>query len=64
MLQNVLYIILLGFLLIKTLKTYNISFKECFKVKWNKSFFSTISGGIVVLVLASICLFATLRIGI
>lgn len=63
MLENVLYTILLGFLLIKTLKTYNISFKECFKVKWNKSFFGTISGGIVVLALAGICLFATLRIG-
>jgi hypothetical protein len=63
MIENAWYIILLGFLLIKTLKTYNVSFKECFKAKWNKSFLGTISGGIVVLVLAGICLFATLRIG-
>ncbi len=63
LLENAWYIILLGFLLIKTLKTYNISFKECFKEKWNKSFLGTISGGIVVLVLSGICLFATLRIG-
>lgn len=64
MLENAWYIILLGFILIKTLKTYNVSLKECFKDKWNKSFFGTISGGIVVLVLAGICLFATLRISI
>lgn len=62
-LENVLYIILLGFLLVRTLKTHDISFKECFKVKWNKGFLATISGGIVVLALASICLFATIRIG-
>lgn len=63
MIENVWYIILLGFLLIKTSKTYNVSFKECFKCKWNKGFFGTISGGIVVLALSGICLFATLRIG-
>lgn len=63
LLENAWFIILLGFLLIRTLKTYDISFKECFKSKWNKSFLGTISGGIVVLTLASICLFATLRIG-
>lgn len=61
-LKNQLYLILLGFLLYKTLKTYNISLKECFKDKWNKKFLETISGGIVVLVLAGICLFATMRI--
>lgn len=62
MLENAWYIILLGFLLIKTLKTYNVSVKECFRDKFNRSFFGTISGGIVVLVLSGICLFATLRI--
>lgn len=63
MLENAFYVILLGFILIKTLKIYNISFKECFKSKFNKSFLGTISGGIVVLFLAGICLFATIRIG-
>jgi uncharacterized membrane protein YecN with MAPEG domain len=62
MLQNAWYVILLGFLLVKTLKTHNVSFKECLNEKWNKSFFVTISGSILVLVLTSICLFATLRI--
>ncbi|WP_017212112.1 hypothetical protein [Clostridium beijerinckii] len=62
MLQNVLYIILLVFLLLKTLKIYNYSIKECFKTKWNKDFFSTISGGLIVIGLASICLFAIFRI--
>lgn len=62
MLENLWYVILLGFLLVKTLKTYNVSLKECFKDKWDKSFFGTISGGIVVLVLSGICLFASLRI--
>ena len=62
MLQNIFYISLLGFLLIKTLKTYNVSFKECFIEKLDRRFLGTISGGIVVLILSGICLFATIRI--
>ncbi|WP_242834559.1 hypothetical protein [Clostridium pasteurianum] len=61
-LKNQLYLILLGLLLFKTLKTYNVSLIDCFKNKWNKKFFVTISGGIVVLTLVGICLFATIRI--
>ncbi|AQS11907.1 hypothetical protein CLOBY_40650 [Clostridium saccharobutylicum] len=62
MLQNIFYISLLGFLIIKTLKTYNVSFKECFIEKLDRKFLGTISGGIVVLILSGICLFATIRI--
>lgn len=61
-LQNILYLILFGFILYKTLKAYNIKIKESFKSKLNNGFFMTISGSLVVIILAGICLFANIRI--
>lgn len=62
LLQNVWYILLLGFLLYKTLKTYGITLREAFKKEWNNKFLGTVSGSLVVMALAGICLFATVRI--
>ncbi len=60
--QNALYMFLLGFILYKTIKTYNISIKSSFKDKIKDKFLMVISGGIVVIIFASICLFATIRV--
>lgn len=62
LLQNILYAALFVFLLYKTLKTYNITIKESFKDKLQNKLLMTISGSLVVLGLACICLFATIRI--
>ena len=62
LLQNVLYVILFGVILYKTLKTYNLTIKESFKEKLENKFLMTISGSLVVIGLACICLFATIRI--
>lgn len=62
LLQNILYVILFGFLLYKTLKTYNVTIKESFKDKLKNKFLMTISGSLVVLGLSCICLFATIKI--
>ena len=62
MLNNVLYAILFGFILYKTTKTYNVTIKDSFEKKSKEKFLMTISGSLVVLVLAGICLFATIRI--
>ncbi|SCH87479.1 MULTISPECIES: hypothetical protein [unclassified Romboutsia] len=62
LLQNVLYVILFGVILYKTLKTYNVTIKESFKEKLKDKFLMTISGSLVVIGLACICLFATIRI--
>lgn len=62
LLQNVWYILLLGFLLYKTLKTYGITLREAFNKEWNNKFLGTVSGSLVVMALAGICLFATIRI--
>ena len=64
LLQNMLYIILFGTILYKTLKVYNISIKYSFKEKLKDKFLMSISGSLVVIGLACICLFATIRISI
>ncbi|MCC3868095.1 hypothetical protein K0039_07755 [Terrisporobacter mayombei] len=64
LLRNILYVILFGFILYKTLKVCNITIKESFKDKLKGGFLMTISGSLVVIALASICLFATIRINI
>lgn len=63
MLENVIYIVLLGFILYQTMNAGNITIKESFQTKLHERFFSTISGSLVVIVLAGICLFARIRIG-
>ena len=62
LLQNLLYIVIFVFILHKTLKIYNLTIIDSFKQKIKEGFFMTISGSMVVIVLASICLFATIRI--
>ncbi|MGN0409074.1 MAG: hypothetical protein ACI4E3_01565 [Candidatus Fimousia sp.] len=64
MLQNLLYMILIGFLLFKTVRIYDSSIRESFALKKKEKLLSTISGSFVVLVLAGICLFAQIRIGL
>ena len=62
LLMNLLYVILFGVILYKTLKSYNVTIKDSFKEKLGKVFFMTVSGSLVVIFLAGICLFATIRI--
>lgn len=64
LLQNILYIILFGIILYKTLKVYNVSIKDSFQKKLKDKFLMSISGSLVVIGLACICLFATIRISI
>ena len=62
LLQNVLYAILFGFILHKTLKAYNRTIKKSFEVKLKNGFLMANSGSLIVIFLAGICLFATIRI--
>lgn len=62
LLMNLLYVILFGVILYKTLKAYNVTIKDSFKEKLQKGFLMTVSGSLVVIFLAGICLFATIRI--
>lgn len=62
LLQNVFYIILFVFLLYKTLKVFNITIRQSFEEKIKDGFLMTISGSLVVMFLAGICLFANMRI--
>ena len=62
LLMNLLYVILFGVILYKTLTSYNVTIKDSFKEKLGKGFFMTVSGSLVVIFLAGICLFATIRI--
>lgn len=62
LLQNILYTILFSFILYKTLKAYNVTIRDCLKEKLQNKFLMTISGSLVVFLLACICLFATIRI--
>ena len=55
-------IILFGVIIYKTSKVYNISVKDSFKEKLKDKFLMNISGSLVVIGLACICLFATIRI--
>ncbi len=64
LLQNIVYVMLFGFILYKTLKVYNVTLKESFEKKINNKFLMTISGSLVVICLAGICLFANIRINI
>lgn len=61
-LQNAIYTFMLIFILYKTVKVYKTSIKDCIREKWANRFLMTISGGIVVVVFALICLFATIRL--
>ena len=60
LLMNLLYVILFGVILYKTLRAYNVTIKDSFKEKLGKGFFMTVSGSLVVIFLAGICLFATI----
>lgn len=62
MLQNVWYVLLLGFILYKTRKEYGLSVRESFQNALRGRFLSIISGSLVVIGLCSVCLFATVRI--
>ena len=62
MLQNVWYILLLGFILYKTLREYGLTIRESFRKEWRENFLSIISGSLVVIGVWSVCVFATLRI--
>lgn len=62
LLQNIFYIALFVFILYKTLKTYNVTIRQCFEEKLKHGFLMTISGSLVVMFLAGICLFANIRI--
>lgn len=64
MMQNLIFVFLIGFLLNRTLKVYKITLKQCFMDKIKNKFLLNISGAIGVLILSSICLFATIRINI
>ena len=62
LLQNLLYVILFVFILYKTLKIFNITIRQSFEEKIKDGFLMTISGSLVVMFLAGICLFANIRI--
>lgn len=64
LLQNILFIALFVFILYKTLKVYKINIINSFKKKLTKGFLITISGSVFIIVLASICSFAMMRINI
>ncbi|MBS7008975.1 hypothetical protein [Anaerostipes sp.] len=64
MLQNVWYILLLGFILYKTKREYGLSVTESFRKSWKGNFLSIISGSLVVIGFCSVCLFATIRIAV
>ncbi|NLZ34518.1 MAG: hypothetical protein GX889_06340 [Clostridiales bacterium] len=64
LLQNILFIALFVFILYKTLKIYKINIINSFKKKLTKGFLITISGSVFIIVLASICSFAMMRINI
>ena len=54
LLMNLLYVILFGVILYKTLRAYNVTIKDSFKEKLGKGFFMTVSGSLVVIFLAGI----------
>ena len=64
MLQNIWYILLLGFILYKTTRESGLTVRESFKKVWRNQFLSVISGSLVVIALCSVCLFATIRIAL
>lgn len=62
MLQNFLYVAVLAFLLYKIIKTYQIPVKESIQDTLKGHVLRDISGSIVVLVFAGICMFAMLQL--
>ena len=64
MLQNVWYILLLGFILYKTLREHRLTVKESFRKEWRGNFLSIISGIIVLIGLCSVFIFASIRIAL
>ena len=62
MLQNFLYVAALAFLLYKTVKTYQIPVKDSVEKSLKNHFLRDISGSIVVLIFAGICMFAMLQL--
>ena len=64
MLQNIWYILLLGFILYKTTRESGLTVRESFKKVWRNQFLSVISGSLVVIALCSVCLFPTIRIAL
>lgn len=62
MLQNVWYILLLGFILYKTLREYGLTIRESFRKEWRENFLSIISGSLVVIGLCSVCLLSLIHI--
>lgn len=62
LLQNILYVVIFGYILYKTLNTYNLTIGDSFKSRLNNGFFMTISGSLVVIVLSGICLFSNIMI--
>lgn len=61
--ENLIYILLLGFILYQTMRTTGTGIREGFREKWRNHFLGDISGSLVVIVLSAICLFARIRIG-
>lgn len=62
MLQNFLYVAALVFLLYKIIKTYQIPVKDSVENSLKNHFVRDISGSIVVLIFAGICMFAMLQL--
>ena len=62
MLQNFLYVAALVFLLYKIIKTYQIPVKDSVENSLKNHFLRDISGSIVVLIFAGICMFAMLQL--
>ena len=63
MLQNFIYALGIAFLTNKCSKVYQAPIKGCLKRKIGNHLFRDISGSIVVLALAGLCMFAMLRLG-
>lgn len=63
MLQNLIYVLVLAFLIYQCIKTYKISVKDSVQKTFKNHFLRDISGSIVVLIFAAICLFAMIQIG-
>lgn len=63
MIENIMYALILAFLIYKCVKTYQIPVKESIKASAKDHLLRDISGSIVVLIFAGICLFARIQIG-
>lgn len=63
MLQNFIYVLVLAFLTYQCIKTYQIPVKDSIAKSFKNHFLRDISGSLVVLAFAGICLFAMIQIG-